>query len=437
MNSRSTRLLLAGLAIAALSPLRAADAALKPDAWGVSKPAWLDASLGLMESHDSNVFGVSVNPVGRANVADQGSWVSTVSPKLTVDALPLCGLSGAEGIKTLTIGYAGEYSVFDHTHSEDNAKHTVVMKLKGGSGAWSFGVDNAFLYVDGSRVGPTFATASAYSSALPRERRNQIQERPAASLRFDTDRVFLRALASASYFNLLVDHHQPVGARTGYINFVNRSDANFGVDLGYKVSDLCSYLVGWRLGQQIQARMPWGGTHSNNTYNRLVAGFEGKLLPWLSGSAMVGPDFRRYSDAPNLGITGASHTWLYAEGSLTAKLSAADSLKAATKVWHWVSSTGSTSYQDATYAIAYTHTFDRRFSVSPGVKFLAAKYDYPAVRNDQVWAFSMNATYVVSRELSVSADYFSQQSRSRIPESIGPGRSFDQNVVSLSVKLAL
>jgi hypothetical protein len=430
--------LLALLGAVALPLVHAADATPAPDIWGVVAPAWLtEASFTVKGGYDTNVFGVSTNLAGHPDIANQEAWVATASPKLTVNALPLLGIGATDAIKAFSFGYSGEYSLYDGISSENNAKHTLSLQLKTQEGAWSFGFDNSFLYVDGSNKDPFFSTYSAYSTAIPRERRHQIQERPTASLRYDLDQAFLRAVGSAAYYNLLVDRYDPVGANKGYINYVNRSDANAGLDLGWKASSDCSYFLGWRVGQQIQGRQPWGGTHCNSTYNRLLLGFEGKLFPWLSGNALVGPDYRRYADASNLGLAGQDHTWLYAEGNLTATLSPEDSLVATTKVWHWVSSTGSTSYQDSTYTLAYKHAFNKQLSVAPGIRFLASKYDYPTVRDDQLWAFTFDVTYVVTKEISISADYLSQNDHSRIPEAIGPGRGFDESLVSLSVKFSL
>lgn len=418
-------------------PAAASFGAPTPGA-GPGRPAWLaDASVSTGLARDSSVFGVEAETSGHPGFANRSAWVTTFGPRLTLDLRPLLGAEQGGPLRSLTAGYVGAYSFFDHVSGEDNAKHTLVLGLKASEGGWSLALDNSLLFVDGGREGPYYSTYSAFSSALPRERRRQVQERPKVSLRRDFGPAFLRAVAAAATYDLLVDLHNPVGAYRGYVNFVDRSDANAGLDLGYRVGRDLAYFVGWRVGRQLQARLPWGGTHSDNTYNRLLAGFEGKLLPWLSGSALVGPDFRRYTDAANRGIAGADHTWLYAEGSLSARVSARDTLSATTKVWHWVSGTGSTSYQDATYALAWRHSVGGRLTLEPGVKFLASKYDYPAVRNDQAWALAFDAACALSSRCTVSASCSWFQSRSRIPEAIAPGRGVDLNVASLSVKWTL
>ncbi|OIR06415.1 hypothetical protein GALL_113250 [mine drainage metagenome] len=428
-------------ALSAAVPTAALCAAIagapSPEA-GPQRPAWLsDASVSVGLVHDSSVFGVQAEQAAHPGFADRSAWVTTVGPRLTLDLRPLLGVGSGGPLRSFTAGYVGSYSFFDHVSGEDNAKHTLVLGLKASESGWSLALDNSLLFVDGGREGPFYSTYSAFSSALPRERRRQIQERPKLSLRRDFGPAFVRAVAASATYDLLVDRHNPVGAYRGYVNFVDRSDANAGLDLGYRAGSDRAYFVGWRVGRQLQARLPWGGTHSDNTYNRLLAGFEGKLLSWLSGSALVGPDFRRYTDAANRGIAGADHTWLYAEGSLSARIAAGDSLSATTKVWHWVSGTGSTSYQDATYALTWKHAVGKRLSLEPGVKFLASKYDYPAVRNDQAWALSCEAACALSRRCTISASYSWFQSRSRIPEAIAPGRGVDLDVASVSVKWAL
>ena len=280
------------------------------------------------------------------------------------------------------MAYAADYTAYSAVAREDNLRNTITLTLKGKNGPWTLSVNNPLLYVDGSRRDQFYNTYSPLGYAATRERRNQIQERNTSILRYDAPNWFARAVANATYYNLLIDEHNPVGAYKGYLNWVNRDDINAGVDLGYKLMPDFAFTAGWRIGQQTQARLYYSLVDNDNTYNRALLGFEGKLLSWLQLQLVAGPDFRRYSDAAHPGITGDRHTWLYTQGQLTANLSSNDSLTASNKIWHWVSSTGLTSYQDTSYSLIYKHVFSAQFSASAGVSEVGARYDAPAVRND-------------------------------------------------------
>jgi hypothetical protein len=440
MQTTSTILLIAFLAAAipasAQSPSPPpAPAGGVPDAWGQTPPTWLTAaSVGVKQGYDSNLFGTSTNPAGHPDVANVGSGFTVLSANLTFDLLAGSGTPQGGFFSALTLAYGGDYTAYEKVAREDNLRNTFSLLVKGKSGAWSLSIDNPLIYVDGGKEDPIYNTFTppGFSAAL--QRRNQIQERNTSMLRYDTSNWFARAVANATYYDMMIDEHNPVGVDKGYLNWVNRDDINVGTDLGYKLTPDFAFTAGWRLGSQTQASPYYSLVGNDSTYNRALLGFEGKLLPWLKASVVTGPDFRRYSNAAHLGLAGDRHTWLYTESTLTATFSPADTLTAANKVWHFVAAPGLTSDQETADSLAYRHAFTKELSASVGVKIMGFRFDAPTVRNDWATTYPVNLTYAFNAGLALSADYSSTLGRSHVPAAAGPGRDWDENLVSLSVK---
>jgi hypothetical protein len=405
------------------------------DTWGVSLPNWLAAvSVAAKEGYESNLYGVSNNLAGHPDIANVASWFTTLSIGLRFNLL--AGFDpGATGfLNTLSLAYSAEYTQYEAAAREDNLRNTFTLDASGSSGPWSVSIDNPLLFVDGSKEDQFFNYYNNLGYGAVRDRRNQVQERNTSSVRFDAPDWFVRAAGGATYFNLLIDEHNPVGIDKGYANWVNRDDVNGGLDLGYKVEPDFSFIAGWRIGQQTQAHPYYNLTANDNTYNRALFGFDGKPLNWLQAQLATGPDFRRYGDSAHLGITGDRHTWLYLQGLLTATVAPMDSLTASEKIWHFVSSAGLYSIQETSESITWKHRVNRVLSFSAGVSELGHRYDAPTVRNDWTTALPVDATFAVTQDLSLSADYSATAGHSHLPVSVTPGQSFEDNLVSVSIR---
>ncbi len=410
-------------------------AAARTDAWGLTDPSWISAaSVSVKEGYDSNIYGVETNLAGHPDIANISSWFTTLSASVTADFLAATGTGTNGFLKTLTLGYTGDYIQYNAAAREDNLRNTFTLEAAGSDGRWSFSIDNPLLYVDGSKEDEFFSTYNNLGYAVVRERRNQVQERNTSFIRYDFTDWFVRATDNLQYYNLLIDEHNPVGAYKGYANWVNRGNVNAGLDFGYKLTPDFAVVAGWRLGQQTQGTTNYSPVASDSTYNRVLFGFEGKPLKWLQAQLLAGPDFRRYSDANHEGLYGKDHTWFYLQGQLAATLSPQDSITANEKVWHFVSSSGVSSIQEVAEGIAYKHTFTRELSASVGVSELGHRYDAPTVRDDWATTFPVDLTYAVTKGLSVSADYTATNGHSHYPEAVSPGQDFEDNIVSLTVK---
>ena len=384
----------------------------------LQKPAWLtDLSLGVKESYDDNILLVSGN-----QMQPQSSWITTISPKLGFNFVPLLGDQNT--LQTLSFIYAPEFAVYHNAPSESYDAHKINNTIKGATGNFSFNLINDFLYNDGSEVAPTYALNQTgaqdydkyrnfYAFAPARERRDQIQDRSAISLQYDWDEFFVRPVASLLYYNLKTDWHNAGAAPyLGYQNFPDRYDVNGGADLGYKITSSLAVTLGYRYGHQYQQQFPSTITsdshYSSSDYQRVLVGLEGKLWSWLNVRLMAGPDFRDYNlMAP---VNDFHPVTYYAEAALTATITPNQTLAFNYKQWEWVASTGLVPFFDSTFALSYHWNATKKLGLDLGGRIQEADFGSgndlagtaPSLRDDIQYTVSAGVNYAFSPRLNAS-----------------------------------
>jgi hypothetical protein len=333
-------------------------------------------------------------------------------------------------------------------------------------------VDNAFLFNDGSSIAPTYAkdqaaagdeldkNRSAYATATARERREQIQERNTIVLQYDVDKFFIRPTASLLYYDLMTDWHNGAAAGyAGYQNYVDRSDVNGGLDLGFKVTKDLAVTVGYRYGHQYQQALPHAidtlmvngqQAQSSADYQRLLLGLEGKPVKWLTVKLAGGPEFRDYNSAAP--VNDDHPVNYYGEAALTANLTASQTLAFTYKHWQWVSSTGKLPYADNTYALTYHWNATKQLGLDLGAKYLFSDYNSAAAnltgvtttspgqsqRNDAMYSLSVGVSYAFTPHFSASLGYvhdFGCNQQENLPlKGYADYRDFDHQLVSLAAQ---
>ncbi len=415
------------------------------------KPDWLtDLSAGVREGYDDNTLGVSGQGLQPA-----GSWITSVSAKVGVDFAPLLGADSP--YKALTLVYAPDFNTYHNTPQESYNAQRVFDVIRMADENFSLIATNYFLYNDGSTVAPTYALNQAsntndrfrnfYAFAMPRERRNQIQDRALVAMQYDSDNMFVRPTASLLYYNMnTVFHNAGVAPFIGYQNWPDRSDVNGGLDWGYRVTPSLAIIAGYRYGYQYQQQFPENissadRSYSSNHYQRALIGLEGKLWSWLSIRAVAGPDFRDYN--PNAPVDDSHPIYPFVEGTITATITPNQSLSFYTKEWQWVSSAGLVPYYDSTYALTYHWKATRQLGLDLGGKILNANFldgddvigTQPSKRNDIEYGITAGATYAFTPNLSANLTYGFNAGRNLLNNAIEEAyRNFNENVVSLGVQ---
>jgi len=437
------------------------------NAW--QKPSWLtDMSLGVKEGFDDNVLLVAdQNPGMKA----QSSWITTVSPKVGFNFAPLLG--NQKTLQTLSLAYSPDFAIYHGASSESYNAHKLAAGIKGKSDDFSFSLDNAFLFNDGSSVAPIYAldqsavaanqadkNRSAYATAIARERREQIQDRASIVMQYNIDKFFIRPSAALLYYDLMTDQHRAsVAPFKGYQNYVDRYDINGGLDFGYKVTPDISAILGYRYGHQYQQAMPNAvdtmvvngqQAHASADYQRVLGGLEGKPLKWLTAKLAAGPEFRSYCSAAPV---DNDHTVdYYGEAALTATITPTQTLSVNYKHWQWVSSTGKLVYGDNTYSLAYHWNATKQLGLDLGVKYVESDYNSSSARltgrtataagqsqrDDAMCTFSLGVGYAFTPHLSASLAYnydLGRNLQDNLPASAyADYREFDHQLVSAGVQ---
>lgn len=390
-----------------------------PGAW--AKPVWLtDLAAGVRESYDDNVLLVSGD-----GLKPQTSWVSVLSPKVGVNFAPLLG-DGAT-LQTLSLSYAPDLAFYHEAPAENYTANRVNNSVKLKAGAFSFGLDNAFLYNDGNRLAETYAAGqgaavqqydkyrSNYAHAVPRERRNQIQDRDTLVAEYEWNQFFVRPTASLLDYDLNTYLYNTSSAHKGYQDYVSRYDVNGGADLGYKAAANTAVTLGYRYGHQYQQQFTTAinsDTHySTGDYQRVLLGLEGQPLNWLTVKLAGGPQFHDYN--ADAAVNHKNMTTYYGEAVVTAQINAKQSLVVNYKQWQWVSSTGCVPYFDSTYGLTWHWSATPKLGLDLGGKLLTADYrcgndrtgSAPSVRDDADYSVQAGVSYALSTHLSASLAY--------------------------------
>jgi len=377
----------------------------------VSKPNWLtDLSLTVRESYDDNILGVS----GK-NMPRSFSWVTTLTPKIGIDLAPL--FTDKNVLQALSFAYEPGFSMFTDASAENNNAHRIVGKLKAKSDNFSFNIDNTFTYIDGSSIAPIYSGPdsgrSSYAHALPRERRNQYQDRAKLDFQMDFDPFFIRPAGFFQYWDMLTVQRNV----SGYQNWVDRYEANGGLDVGRKISSQIALLLGYRYGRQYQDFVINSKYSSTNDYHRTFIGLEGKFFGWLTLSVYGGPDFRSYDDtAP---VNDHSQVNFYGETALTAQLSKQDAVTFRYKGNRWMSSTGQVPTFDTNLDLGYRHKFDMPLIWNLGCQIKNADYTVgnlttgsgTSLRNDWLYAFSTGLSYEFNSHIGVNVNVLANLGR--------------------------
>jgi hypothetical protein len=428
-----------------------------PGFTGWTKPAWLsDLSFGIKESYDDNLLRVSGN-----GLPIESSWVDVVSMKLGFNLVPFVAADPGT-IQTFTVIYQPDKVTYNQASSENFTAHRVNTTLKGKAGDVTFGLDDAFLYNDGSKLAPIYALnqlsgaagnqndkyRNSLAHAPARERRNQYQDRYTAFLQFDTPYLFIRAVSALNYINMNTYlFNTSLAPYKGYQDWIDRYDVNVGADLGYKLAPNWALTLGYRDGyqyqQQYSAAINSDQHYSSNHYQRLLLGLEGKL-DWLTVKLSAGPDFRDFN--PNTPISDLHTTRYFGEAAVTANFSYGQSLTLNYRDYIFVSSTGLVPYEDYSYGLIYHWNATRQLGVDLGGKLFEHNYTLgddlagsaPSLREDLDYEGLVGVTYAITPHFIASATFSydkGQNDLSSLPANYAPSyRDFEEGVFTAGLQ---
>lgn len=419
--------LASALPLAVNAQSAALNSATKEDDFGIVLPNWMtELSLGVKEGYDSNLLGVS-----GYGLRPKESFFTTISPKIALNLAP--APSSQSAIKVFSLTYSPDLTWYYNAPEENYRAQKIGNVLKAKLGDFSFSADNSFLYNDGDTVAPTYAVnpSSAtdandrfrnfYAFAMPRERREQIQDRANVTMQYDVNQVFVRPTASLIYYDLMTEQRLATAAsgNLGYQNFPDRYDVNGGADLGYKLSNDLAVTIGYRYGHQYQAPFPLtvspADQHfASSDYHRILLGVEGKC-GIFTFKVLGGPDFRDYNSMA--AVNDFHPVKYYGEASISAKLTDNQSLTLNCKQWEWVAASGLVPYFDSSFALNYHINATKKLGLDLGGKIVEADFtggnetgalvasQTASQRDDRMYSVMAGMSYAFTSRLGTTLSY--------------------------------
>ncbi len=415
--------LLGGLALYPPGLLQA-GAALAPG----GRTSWLTGlSAAGRTGYDTNVYGVDNARTGEP-VANHGVWTGSLGVRLGVSLSALL-----ESPKDyLQVGYAPTAHWFRGAATENHTQHRFTLQSAGRRGDWSWSLDSAATRVNGSKDSLRFKAYNIFGMALVRDRRAQVQESGRAWVRYDGAGWFVRGAVGAQGNDFHTQHRAPSGADVGWANWVDRSDLNGGLDLGWKAGPATSLHLGCRLGAQHQGTMPWMPKSSSNHYTRVLVGIESRPVKGLTCSLQAGPDYRRYAAATQYLTDRTPVAWHYV-GNVTATLGRADTVTLGAKQERWLSSTGQSAYDAKTISLAWRREFSEAWSLQISGQLQQGKYPAPVVRDDVLRGGLAQLRWRATKQIEITVEVAPQAGGDLVDLPATAGRGFRRTVVGLAL----
>jgi len=378
--------------------------------------------VGIEQSYDTNVMLQSVS-----NLAEIESWSTALSGTFAAD------WRGAGGA-TARLGYAPTWTQFSACSSEDSVAQRLSGSFNGKTLGATCALQGSAALVDGSHdsvvwTGPGGAPATG--GAAVRDRRDQAVYRGSARVQWTRGDWFARPVASL----YIADFRTRQSAEAGYLNHVDRDDLHAGLDLGRTLRPGLSAYFGYRRGSQDQDRLLTYPEEYDNTYDRWVAGLDGRPFAWLGLALAAGPEFRRYGPNVHATFPDRELTNLFIDATATATVSRTDVVAVQVKQFQQLSFAGRGAFDDLNLDLAWRHTFCAR--ASAGVTLHAYNSDFlaPARRDDWLYTARLQGSYTIDDTWTVEASLVLERGDSTLREM--PGREYDRSVTALSLRAKL
>ena len=408
-----------------------------------------NAGVTFKETYDDNVYlqDVQPDPTGVANTRAAGltaatayksSWLTTVLPHL--------GLNYENGDSTFNFeaAYAPEIALYTSAEDEDYVTHRTTLNFSGHIKDATWELLNSPTLIQGSTVGPTFASPGDVPAIGGIPLRNRCE----AFIFINSFRVtvpfgkwFIRPVATSYYHDFLTDQRLPV-ANSGYTyeNYYDRQDINGGLDIGYDVGRKTYLVLGYRYGRQDQFTGPKGNAFVDSpydrAYNRVLIGVEGSPAPWIKLAMLGGPDFSDWAAGTDPGFDRNKIVY-WIDAKVTLLPTKNDTIVLFHRSYQQPAFASESVYQDITSTVTWTHRFNTHLSASAGMELYIGDWQAPVKRDDWIYTPSFDVTYAynqhLSAEFSFSRDWAENQ-QSGI--TTGEGREFTRDLFSLAVRCA-
>lgn len=391
------------------------------------------ADLTLRETYDSNVYLQDYEPsplVPDAVLPFQESFITTVTPKVGFAYKPGLGFN-------VSGSYAPEAAFYHSESTEDYVAHRLALLFNGVVGKVTWQMQNSVTYIDGSEEGLTFGApggAPAIGGIPIRDRREALIYRNSFAAFHKHGNWFFRPAVSSYIHDFRTELRNPAQFPF-YQNYVDRNDFNLGVDAGYKAFKEGYVFLAYRCGWQHENELPPGNVYDySNDYQRLLAGFEGKVTDWFKFNLFIGPDWRNFNHRTPPGFD-PDPVKLYIDGNAVFTLSKSDTVILTVKQFEQPAFGTPSAYEDITYDIVWRRRLSEQFAMGVGFRAYGGDWEAPVRREDWIYTPSANLSYTHNRHFGAELAYSYDWVDSEVPNT--QGREFTRHLVWLAVKWTL
>lgn len=422
---RITRLALLSFLVSPVSgTLCRADAGSTPGPLGsvLSSPPTVTTVVGFAakEMYDSNVYLQSVTAE-----ANHGSWVSDVTPSVSVSLRP-------GGTAKLALGYVADINIYHSATEESYTRHTGTVDFSQTDGDWTDAFSAGVVDVDGSNISPTY-TGPGGSPAIggPERmgRRDQDIYTACGSVAYTHDQLLLRPVASwrDQVFHAL---QSPAA---GYQNLVNRREDVAGLDVGWQATSTLTPFVSVRLGRQEEDDLFGEVNDYTNNITRYLVGLEGSAGSHLKLNLLLGEDQRTFTQAA-LAFPGGKKDVFYSNSNAVWSPTSTDTVTFSYVRFLQPAFGGRNVYEDLTAEVKYRRVFGPLLSGGVGYKIYDGFFEIGS-RRDSIYSPSATLALTLSSRSTLSLDY---QYATTMTGTLGAvdtaGRDYRRNQYSLSYK---
>jgi hypothetical protein len=390
-----------------------------------SLPAWVKLGAEVRTGYDSNVFQQNAGTLRR------------VDSVVTTGELTL-GLDYKRPNPTKTSAFAGalvytpSYSWYPGAGSEDHFRHQLVGEMSLTEGSWKFKTLNRGVLIDGDNESPTWTGAGgapAIGGIAARDRRDAAHYLNRTSLTYTHGRYFLRPVLYAC----INDYQTELDSTPGHQNYVDRSDLNAGLDLGYLLQPELAVYAGYRYGHQEQSDLLGLPLNYSNDYHRVVGGVEGTPVKWLTLSVQAGADFRSFG--PDISDAAEDHlTAPWVDAVITLKPDDRNTLCLSAASFMQPGFSGRAVYQDNILTLTYTRKLTDKLTGTASFRAWNCDVQAPGVRYDWMYTSTLSIEYALRRNITLGAQAVYEFSDSNIPNT--PAREFDRVFVGVFARVA-
>ncbi len=410
-----------------------------------AKTNWVyKVDLALKEAYDSNVYLQDTAPTTAAPgalPAKKDSWVTTLTPRLAVTYTASEGFNAA-------VSYAPDIVFYHNARTEDHFAHRVGLTLNGKTEHLAWEQANAFAYIDGESLGPLFARPQdvpAVGGIPLRDRRDALVYRGSIKMAYSIGKLFMRPVGSAYIHDFRTQQKlsADIPAPYVYVNYNDRQDVNGGLDIGYKIAEATSLIIGYRYGRQDQFRGPsvfdptrFADSPYDSEYHRILVGVEGTPVSWLRLAVLTGPDLRNWRNTTPAGFN-RDEVLYWIDATVTIVPTKADTVVLLNRRYEQPAFTSQSVYEDITYSIIWRHKFSDKLVGSAGFQLYIGDWQAPVQREDWIYTPSVNLSYAYAKHLTGELSYSYDWVENKVPTSIATyaeGREFSRHIVALTLK---